>query len=74
MIGVTRELPLGTAKRIRALLKLNNNQLKHLPGQLTGHCLLKGHLFELELVNHPASKGSITKMKQSHKSFMSVKF
>jgi hypothetical protein len=37
------------AKRTKALLKLNRDQLTWVVGLLTGHCHLKGHLFKLGL-------------------------
>jgi hypothetical protein len=35
------------------LLKLNRHQLRWVVGLLTGHCHLKGHLFDLGLTDDP---------------------
>jgi hypothetical protein len=40
-----------SAKKTRELLGLNRNNLSHVMGLLAGHCHIKGHIFELELVN-----------------------
>jgi hypothetical protein len=42
-----------SAKRAKALLKLDRNQLRWVVGLLTGHCHLKGHLFKLGLSDSP---------------------
>jgi hypothetical protein len=46
-----RRIP--SAKRAGELLILSRNHLRILTKFLTGHCHLKGHLFELRLVNSP---------------------
>jgi hypothetical protein len=49
-----KELILGTSsKRSKDLLKLNRDQLRWIVGLFTGHCLLKEHLFKLELTDDP---------------------
>jgi len=42
-----------SAERAGELLNLSRNQVRILTGLLTRHCHLKGHLFELGLVNSP---------------------
>jgi hypothetical protein len=42
-----------SAKKAGKLLNLSRNQLRTLPRLLTGHRHLKGHLFNLGLVNRP---------------------
>jgi hypothetical protein len=42
-----------SAKRTKDLLRLNRDQLRWMVGLLTGHCHLKGHLFNLGLINDP---------------------
>jgi hypothetical protein len=37
----------------RDLLRLNRDQLRWIVVLLTGHCLLKGHLFKMGLMNDP---------------------
>jgi hypothetical protein len=39
------------AKKAGELLNLSRNQLRIMTGLLTGHCHLKGHLFQLGLVD-----------------------
>jgi hypothetical protein len=41
------------ARTTKNLLKLNRDQLRWVVGLLTGHCHVKGHLFELELTDNP---------------------
>jgi hypothetical protein len=42
-----------SARRTKDLLELNRDQLSWVVGLLTGHCLLKGHLFKLGLTDDP---------------------
>jgi hypothetical protein len=42
-----------SARRTKALLKLNRDQLGWIVGLFTGHCHLKGHLFKLGLTDDP---------------------
>jgi hypothetical protein len=42
-----------SAKKAGELLKLSRNRLRTMTGLLTGHCNLKGHLFNLGLVMSP---------------------
>jgi hypothetical protein len=42
-----------SARKAGELLNLSRNQLRIMTGLLTGHCHLKGHLFNLALVNSP---------------------
>jgi hypothetical protein len=42
-----------SARRTIDLLKLNRDQLRWVVRLFTGHCHLKGHLFELELTDDP---------------------
>jgi hypothetical protein len=41
----------ASARRTKDLLKLNRDQLRCVVGLLTGHCHLKGHLFNLGLTD-----------------------
>jgi hypothetical protein len=42
-----------SGKRTKDLLKLNTDQLRWVVGLLTGHCHLKGHLFQMGLTDDP---------------------
>jgi hypothetical protein len=42
-----------SARRTKDQLELNRDQLRWVVGLLTGHCHLKGHLFELGLTDDP---------------------
>ena len=56
-----------SAKKAEELLSLSRNQLRIMTRLLTGHCHLKGHLFQLRLITSPkrdrcmqASESSLT--------------
>jgi hypothetical protein len=46
-------IPGPSAKRMKDLLKLNRDQFRWVVGLLTGHCHIKGQLFELGLADEP---------------------
>jgi hypothetical protein len=55
-----------SAKKAGELLSLNRNQLRIMTGLLTGHCHLKGQLFQMGLLNSPkCDRCKQVKVKQS---------
>jgi hypothetical protein len=46
-----KSTPGRSAIKTRELSGINRNHLRHVMGLLAGHCHMKGHFFELELVN-----------------------
>jgi hypothetical protein len=51
-----KSTPGHSAIKTRELFGINRNHLRHVMGLLAGHCHMKGHLFELELVNSSSCK------------------
>jgi hypothetical protein len=58
-------IPRPSARRTKDLLKLNRDQLRWVVGLLTGHCLLKGHLFKLGLTDDPICERCIEEDKSA---------
>jgi hypothetical protein len=55
-----------SAKKAEELLSLNRNQLRIMTGLLTGHCHLKGQIFQMGLLNSPkCDRCKQVKLKQS---------
>jgi hypothetical protein len=55
-----------SAKRMKDLLKLNRDQLRWVVGLLTGHCHVKGYLFNLGLTDNPTCERCLEEMNQPH--------
>jgi hypothetical protein len=55
-----------SARRTMALLKLNRDQLRWVVGLLTGHCHLKGHLFQLGLTDNPICERCLEDKSATH--------
>jgi len=61
-----------SARRAGELLNLNSNQIQTMTGLLTGHCHLKGHLFEVGRVNSPSAIDAYMLLKLSHMFFVAL--